>query len=234
MQLLERDGLEGVSFRKIATELDVSAPTLCWHVDNKRRLLDLMAEALMARAQRRRAGHSPARRAVGHLARARTPVDVQTLISHRDAPLVAAGNRPTSASLPGIEASLRTLIVAGFEPGEAFETILAIGCLRDRLRGRVAGGGRAGSARTPSTGQRAARRIRSGRYPDLVRGVHPARRAPAAPPQPARRDVRARAGDDPGRPASTPRCPRDHDRQLAANAASRLPVPYDASGCRPR
>jgi TetR/AcrR family tetracycline transcriptional repressor len=38
--------------RRLATELGVSAPTLYWHVRNKRQLLDLMAEALVARAGR--------------------------------------------------------------------------------------------------------------------------------------------------------------------------------------
>src|ERR1700754_682400 len=53
MTLLERDGLEGVSFRKLAGELGVTAPTLYWHVDSKRRLLDLMAERLAVEAHRR-------------------------------------------------------------------------------------------------------------------------------------------------------------------------------------
>jgi TetR/AcrR family tetracycline transcriptional repressor len=48
MRLLERDGLDGVSFRKLASELGVSAPTLYWHIDSKRRLLDQMGAQLMA------------------------------------------------------------------------------------------------------------------------------------------------------------------------------------------
>jgi TetR/AcrR family tetracycline transcriptional repressor len=127
LQLLERDGLDGVSFRKIASELEVSAPTLLWHVDNKRRLLDLMAEALMARAYADGPGTPLPDEPWDTWLERHVRAMYTTLITHRDAPLVAAGNRPTPASLPGIEASLRTLILAGLEPGEAFETILAIG-----------------------------------------------------------------------------------------------------------
>ena len=42
-------GLEAVSFRRIAAKLGVSGPTLYWHVDSKRRLMDLMAEELVRR-----------------------------------------------------------------------------------------------------------------------------------------------------------------------------------------
>src|SRR5215203_3583825 len=49
---MARAGLEALTLRRLATELGVSAPTLYWHVRNKRQLLDLMAEALVARAGR--------------------------------------------------------------------------------------------------------------------------------------------------------------------------------------
>ncbi len=128
LQLLERDGLDGVSFRKIAAKLDVSAPTLYWHVDSKRRLLDLMAARLMAQTEQLR----PA--APGHeeepwweWLEGRTRAMYETLIRHRDAPLVAAGNRPPVTALPSIEGSLTKLTDAGFEPGDAIEIILTLG-----------------------------------------------------------------------------------------------------------
>lgn len=133
MELLERDGLEGVSFRKIAAELGVSGPTLYWHIDSKQRLIDLMAEELMRRA----ASTDPLDPHPGEdwsrwLER-RTRTMYETLISHRDAPRVVVGNRPTVESLPHIEAALGILVDAGFEPGDAIEVILttsafAIGC----------------------------------------------------------------------------------------------------------
>src|SRR5688572_27499262 len=52
LDLLAEGGLEGVSFRRIAARLGVSAPTLYWHVESKRQLMDLMAEELVRRTGR--------------------------------------------------------------------------------------------------------------------------------------------------------------------------------------
>ena len=48
--LLAEGGLEAVSFRRIAKVLGVAGPTLYWHVENKRQLMDLMADELMRRS----------------------------------------------------------------------------------------------------------------------------------------------------------------------------------------
>jgi TetR/AcrR family transcriptional regulator, tetracycline repressor protein len=124
VDLMAKAGLEALTLRRLADELGVSAPTLYWHVRNKRQLLDLMAEALVARA-----GRSP------------SPVHGQpwwdwlaeqarlqwrVLTSHRDAALVIAGNRPTETSLPGVEQMLGSLVVVGFPPAEALRTILSV------------------------------------------------------------------------------------------------------------
>jgi TetR/AcrR family transcriptional regulator, tetracycline repressor protein len=47
LRLLNETGLEGLSLRRIATELDVKAPALYWHFDSKQALLDEMATELM-------------------------------------------------------------------------------------------------------------------------------------------------------------------------------------------
>jgi TetR/AcrR family transcriptional regulator, tetracycline repressor protein len=125
VDLMAEAGLEALTLRRLATELGVSAPTLYWHVRNKRQLLDLMAEALVARTGRRT---SPAHGQpwwdwLAEQARLRWRV----LTSHRDAALVVAGNRPTEASLPDVEAIVGSLVVVGFPPAEALRTILSIG-----------------------------------------------------------------------------------------------------------
>ncbi len=124
VELMAEAGLEALTLRRLATDLGVSAPTLYWHVRNKRQLLDLMAEALVSRA-----GRSPspapgqpwwewlAERARGQW---------RALTSHRDAALVVAGNRPTEATLPEIEQVLASLVTVGFPPAEALRTILSI------------------------------------------------------------------------------------------------------------
>ena len=48
MFLLDRDGLEGVAIRKVATELHVHPGALYWHVRNKQELIDEMANALLS------------------------------------------------------------------------------------------------------------------------------------------------------------------------------------------
>jgi TetR/AcrR family transcriptional regulator, tetracycline repressor protein len=125
VDLMARAGLEALTLRRLATELGVSAPTLYWHVRNKRQLLDLMAEALVSRAGRRT---SPAHGQpwwdwLAEQARLRWRV----LTTHRDAALVVAGNRPTETSLPDVEEIVASLVVVGFPPAEALRTILSIG-----------------------------------------------------------------------------------------------------------
>jgi TetR/AcrR family tetracycline transcriptional repressor len=49
------------------------------------------------------------------------------LIAMRDAPRVVAGNRPTPEAFPGIERVLGVLVGAGMTPGDAQQTLFAIG-----------------------------------------------------------------------------------------------------------
>lgn len=47
LQVLNEVGLEGLTLRRLAKELDVQAPTLYWHVKSKQELLDEMATAML-------------------------------------------------------------------------------------------------------------------------------------------------------------------------------------------
>jgi TetR/AcrR family tetracycline transcriptional repressor len=49
LDILNRDGLEGVTLRRLATELDVKAASIYWHIPNKESLLDEMANAILER-----------------------------------------------------------------------------------------------------------------------------------------------------------------------------------------
>ena len=126
LDLLAEGGLEAVSFRRIAAKLGVSGPTLYWHVDNKRRLMDLMAEELVRRGgtaytepQHGQAWWEWLREDARRMFRA--------LIGTRDAPRVLAGNRPSPDSFAGIERVLRVLVDAGLTPGQAQQALFAIG-----------------------------------------------------------------------------------------------------------
>ncbi len=48
LEILNRDGLDGVTLRRVAAELQVKAASLYWHVQSKRDLLDEMAEAMVS------------------------------------------------------------------------------------------------------------------------------------------------------------------------------------------
>ena len=126
LELLTEGGLEGVSFRRIAGKLGVSAPTLYWHVDSKRQLMDLMAEALVQRTGSGSRGPRPGQPWWEWL-RTDARQMFAALISTRDAPRVVAGNRPTPESFAGIERALAVLVEAGMTPGQAQLALFAIG-----------------------------------------------------------------------------------------------------------
>ncbi|MGW4482224.1 TetR/AcrR family transcriptional regulator C-terminal domain-containing protein [Amycolatopsis sp. NPDC004368] len=48
LALLEADGLDKLTVRRLATELGVKAPALYWHFSSKRTLLDHLADAVVA------------------------------------------------------------------------------------------------------------------------------------------------------------------------------------------
>jgi TetR/AcrR family tetracycline transcriptional repressor len=50
LRLLDEDGIEGLTLRKLATRLGVQAPALYWHFKSKKELLDEMATAVLADA----------------------------------------------------------------------------------------------------------------------------------------------------------------------------------------
>ena len=47
LAILDRDGLEGVTLRRLATELTIKAASIYWHIPNKETLLDEMANAIL-------------------------------------------------------------------------------------------------------------------------------------------------------------------------------------------
>jgi AcrR family transcriptional regulator len=127
LALLAEGGLEAVSFRRIAKQLGVAGPTLYWHVENKRQLMDLMADELVRRTGRSYDGPEQGQPWWEWL-RADAQRMFDALIATRDAPRVLAGNRPSPDSFGGIERALGELVAAsGMTPGEAQQTMFAIG-----------------------------------------------------------------------------------------------------------
>ena len=114
--VLERDGLEALSMRRVAAELGLQAASLYWHVRNKEELLELMADAALAGldltvpagswreqvwvlAHRYRA-HLKARRDVPRLIAGRFVVgrNASTMMEHLLGVLRAAGFSPGGAA----------------------------------------------------------------------------------------------------------------------------------------
>ncbi|MGY1811391.1 TetR/AcrR family transcriptional regulator C-terminal domain-containing protein [Blastococcus sp. SYSU D00820] len=126
LELLAEHGLEGVSFRRIAARLGVSGPTLYWHVDSKRQLMDLMAEELVRRAGRSYTVPEPGQPWWEWLREDARRL-FEALIAVRDAPRVLAGNRPSQESFTGIERVLGVLVGAGLTPGDAQQALFALG-----------------------------------------------------------------------------------------------------------
>jgi TetR/AcrR family tetracycline transcriptional repressor len=125
VELLDEVGLAKLTLRRLAERLEIKAPTLYWHVRNKRELLDLMAAAIMGEAVEQQRVPRPDQPWWEWLDE-RARVMRNALLAHRDGALVVAGNRPTVASLPGIERQLDALVEAGFTPRDALLSLLAI------------------------------------------------------------------------------------------------------------
>jgi TetR/AcrR family tetracycline transcriptional repressor len=84
--LVDRDGINALSTRALAAELNVQGPALYWHVKNKRELLSLMLEHALDKTIMASPANLPWHewlRAVGRQQRA-------TLLGHRDSGLIVS------------------------------------------------------------------------------------------------------------------------------------------------
>lgn len=126
IQLLEEVGLDGLTLRRLATELGITAPTLYWHFRDKRELLDAMAEVMIGQFREKQPpipDHLPWEEQIAESMRQQ----YRAIIACRDGARVLAGNRPTQSSLPMIELFLSRWIAVGFPPAEALSMILTMG-----------------------------------------------------------------------------------------------------------
>jgi TetR/AcrR family tetracycline transcriptional repressor len=117
LKLLNETGLEGLTLRAIARELDVKAPALYWHFKDKQALLDEMATEMYRRMaagwaldpadtwqERMRTSNRGLRAA---------------LLAYRDGARVFSGSRFTGADHgPELEENLRLFTAAGFTLAE--------------------------------------------------------------------------------------------------------------------
>lgn len=127
VELMLDRGLAAVTLRRIASELDVSAPTLYWYISSKRELLDGVAEHLLRCGQTEAFDRPAPGQPWWQWLQLRSKAMFELMVSVRDAPQVVAGNRPTLDMLPHVDTAIKTMIDAGFPPGEAQRIFFVIG-----------------------------------------------------------------------------------------------------------
>ncbi|MEV5200853.1 TetR/AcrR family transcriptional regulator C-terminal domain-containing protein [Streptomyces sp. NPDC053720] len=119
LRLLNEAGLDGLTLRAIARELDVKAPALYWHFKDKQALLDEMATVMYRRMLvEDLPGPAPGRwqdQLVAYNSALRT-----ALLRYRDGAKVYSGAKFTGTDhADGLESHLRTMVDAGFELWQA-------------------------------------------------------------------------------------------------------------------
>ncbi|MEV6838946.1 TetR/AcrR family transcriptional regulator C-terminal domain-containing protein [Streptomyces sp. NPDC051133] len=120
LRLLNDVGLDGLTLRAIAKELDVKAPALYWHFKDKQALLDEMATE-MYRRMVAGAALDPADGWRERLLKTNRGLR-DALLGYRDGAKVFSGTRFTGIDhAPELEASLRLLTDAGFTLAQAVD-----------------------------------------------------------------------------------------------------------------
>ncbi|GGN24782.1 TetR/AcrR family transcriptional regulator C-terminal domain-containing protein [Streptomyces fuscichromogenes] len=124
LRLLNEVGLEGLTLRGIAKELDVKAPALYWHFKDKQALLDEMATEMYRRmaAETRLDPVGTWQDGLRTVSRGLRG----TLLGYRDGARVYSGSRFTGIEhAPEQEAYLRLMTAAGFTLAQAAQAGMA-------------------------------------------------------------------------------------------------------------
>jgi TetR/AcrR family tetracycline transcriptional repressor len=123
LRLLNQVGLEGLTVRRLAAELDVKSPALYWHLRSKRELLDAMADAITVAAGMGPPHHGESWQ---HWLARRARAYRRSLLSHRDGARIVANARMSPATLRMLDEELTAMVDRGFTPALALRTIMAI------------------------------------------------------------------------------------------------------------
>lgn len=113
LKLLERDGLQGLSMRKLAQELDTGAASLYWHVGDKEQLLGLLLDRIVGESEVVEPDPEHWQETVKNFARATR----RLFARHRDSAALSLGRVPSGPhSLPVLERNLALLLAAKLPP----------------------------------------------------------------------------------------------------------------------
>jgi AcrR family transcriptional regulator len=128
LRVLNKTGLDGLTVRKIASELRVQAPALYWHFKNKQELLDEMATTVHADFVREQ-GVPGENLSWSEMASEHVHALRQTLLRYRDGARMFSGRYLTDSSLyASMEAALRKFTEAGFSLSEAATVLSTLYC----------------------------------------------------------------------------------------------------------
>ena len=127
LRIVDRDGLDALSMRRLGSELHVDPMAAYRHIPNKGMLLDEVVEAVMSEIDTDAVDDSlPWQDQLRALALSY----LATLMAHpHAAPLIAERSLRTAASLRVVEKALRIMTDAGAQLADAVSTIDAIGLL---------------------------------------------------------------------------------------------------------
>ena len=121
LELIGKEGLEGLSMRALADRLEVKAASLYWHVRDRRELMELLAESILGRVRPAR-GRSDWRSAVLDTAAALR----ERVAAQKDANrilLEVPESLTGSATYAGLKKELQS---AGLQPAEAADVALMV------------------------------------------------------------------------------------------------------------
>ncbi|AZQ73163.1 TetR family transcriptional regulator [Streptomyces luteoverticillatus] len=127
LRLLNEVGLEGLTLRRIAKELDVQAPALYWHFKNKQELLDEMATEMFRRMDAAlcavdRSGWQVFMADAAHVLR-------DAVLGYRDGAKVFSGTRFRGTDYAGpVDGLMATLVEAGFPLPNAARAWFTVQC----------------------------------------------------------------------------------------------------------
>lgn len=126
LTLLDREGLEGFTLRKLAAEIGVQAPTLYWRFRNKQDLVDEMATQVLLDVGAALT-KAPLPSAWPELTRLVARTLRATLLRYRDGARMVAGTRVRNPEVyRAMEATLRVFADQGVAPEDAalcFKTV---------------------------------------------------------------------------------------------------------------
>jgi TetR/AcrR family tetracycline transcriptional repressor len=127
LRLLNKVGLEGLTLRRLASELHVKAPALYWHFKNKQELLDEMATFVLVNSAGRTlpSDQGAWREWVMHFGKAIRDM----LLRYRDGAKMISGTYLTDNTFfASMENAMRRLMDAGFSAHDAGTALHTIYC----------------------------------------------------------------------------------------------------------